>query len=70
MALNVVECMQRLTEQGKTIITTIHQPSSEIFELFDNLCLMAQGRIAYIGCAKEAENFFTRYQCNFQSFYL
>jgi ABC-type multidrug transport system ATPase subunit len=60
MALNVVECMRKLTEQGKTIICTIHQPSSEIFEMFDNLCLMAQGRIAYIGSSREAENFFIR----------
>ncbi len=59
MALSVVDCMRKLTDQGKTILCTIHQPSSEIFEKFDNLCLMAQGRVAYIGSSKEADNFFS-----------
>jgi len=30
-ALEIVKIMQRLAAQGKTVISTIHQPSSEAF---------------------------------------
>lgn len=46
--------------QGKTIICTIHQPSSELVALFDKLVLLAEGRIAYAGNATGALNFFER----------
>nr|UOU03355.1 ATP-binding cassette subfamily G-like 5 [Brachionus rubens] len=59
MALTIVECMRDLARQGKTIICTIHQPSSEIFDKFDRLCLLAEGRLAYIGDLAAAEKFFS-----------
>lgn len=61
MALSIVESMRKLATQGKTIICTIHQPSSEVFDKFDRLVLMAEGRLAYIGDLKEAAGFFNRY---------
>jgi ABC-type multidrug transport system ATPase subunit len=61
MALSVVDSMKTLANEGKTIICTIHQPSSEIFEKFDTLCLLAEGRLAYIGNLKEAINYFSGY---------
>lgn len=36
---------------GRTVVTTIHQPSSVIFSLFDLVCLMENGSIAYFGPA-------------------
>lgn len=59
MALTIVECLRDLTKQGKTIICTIHQPSSEVFQKFDNLCLLAEGRLAYIGRLDAAEKYFS-----------
>jgi ABC-type multidrug transport system ATPase subunit len=61
MAMSIVECMKQLARQGKTIICTIHQPSSEVFEKFDRLCLLAEGRLAYIGNLSEGPTFFARY---------
>ena len=58
MAISVVECMRTLASRGKTIVCTIHQPSSEIFETFDNLFLMAEGRVAYVGSIPRANDFF------------
>ncbi len=58
MAMSIVECIKRLAQQGKTIICTIHQPSSDVFEKFDRLCLLAEGRLAYIGDLKGAKDFF------------
>ena len=35
MAQSLVESMKLLSSSGKTVICTIHQPSSQVFELFD-----------------------------------
>ena len=58
MAMLVVNTLKNLTKKGKIIICTIHQPSSEIFELFDKLCLLAEGRLAYLGDLTSANEFF------------
>ena len=60
MAMTIVESLRDLASQGKTIICTIHQPSSEIFQNFDNLYLMAEGRLAYCGALANADDFFIR----------
>lgn len=41
------------------MICTIHQPSSEVFALFDRILLMADGRTAFLGPISEALEFFT-----------
>ena len=35
MAQNVVSSLQRLASKGRTIVCTIHQPSSEVYAMFD-----------------------------------
>lgn len=59
MAHNVLQVLKRLAQKDKTIILTIHQPSSEIFGLFDKLMLMAEGRVAFLGTPTEANDFFS-----------
>lgn len=60
MAHSVLQVLKRLAMKGKTIILTIHQPSSELFALFDKLLLMAEGRVAFLGTPTEASNFFNQ----------
>ena len=60
MAASVVEVMRTLASQGRTIVCTIHQPSSQIFHLFDKVLFMAEGRTAYIGDVPGANSFFER----------
>ena len=59
MARIIVDSMKKLTSEGKTIICTIHQPSSDIFNKFDQLYLLAEGRIAYFGDLLKANEFFS-----------
>jgi len=42
-------------QDGRTVIASIHQPSSEVFELFSNLCLLSTGMTVYFGPVSMAE---------------
>lgn len=57
--MNVVQVLKNLAGKGKTVILTIHQPSSELFGLFDKLVFMAEGRTAFFGTPEEAKSFFS-----------
>ena len=65
MAVAIIDCLKSLAKQGKTVICTIHQPSSDIFQMFDKLYLLAEGRLAYTGSLPQALDFFNRYKINF-----
>ncbi|KAL2937325.1 ABC transporter G family member 11, partial [Bienertia sinuspersici] len=43
---------------GRTIIASIHQPSGQVFRLFDNLCLLSAGKIVYFGPVTETNEYF------------
>lgn len=45
-------------ENGKTVITSVHQPSSQMFGLFDRVLLLAEGKLAYFGYADGATKYF------------
>lgn len=47
-----VMLLKQLSQEGKTIICTIHQPSALIFELFDHLYALTEGRCIYQGSIK------------------
>jgi energy-coupling factor transporter ATP-binding protein EcfA2 len=42
-ALVVMRAMKRIAESGRTVCATIHQPSSAVFEMFDDLLLLKKG---------------------------
>ena len=48
-ALDVANIIKMLAENGRTIITTIHQPSSEILSRFDRILCLCEGKIIYDG---------------------
>ncbi|CAM9798121.1 unnamed protein product [Pylaiella littoralis] len=49
MAEAVVTKLKELAEAGRTIIGTIHQPSSQVFSLFSHLHLLAEGKTVFCG---------------------
>eukprot|EP00179_Madagascaria_erythrocladioides_P008346 CAMPEP_0198309828 /NCGR_PEP_ID=MMETSP1450-20131203/2080_1 /TAXON_ID=753684 ORGANISM="Madagascaria erythrocladiodes, Strain CCMP3234" /NCGR_SAMPLE_ID=MMETSP1450 /ASSEMBLY_ACC=CAM_ASM_001115 /LENGTH=853 /DNA_ID=CAMNT_0044012607 /DNA_START=34 /DNA_END=2591 /DNA_ORIENTATION=+ len=59
-ALAVVQTLRMLARSGRTVIATIHQPRSGIFELFDDLLLLADGRVAYAGPCDRAVAYFAK----------
>lgn len=52
-------------DQGRTIVCTIHQPSSDIFHMFDDLTVLADGSMLYQGQANKFVNYFANlgYDC-------
>ncbi|KAI7896193.1 P-loop containing nucleoside triphosphate hydrolase protein [Mucor mucedo] len=65
-AFNVVECLVALAKNYKrTVVFTIHQPRSNIVTLFDQLVLVASGRIIYSGPQNECQKYFKQigYPC-------
>jgi ABC-type multidrug transport system ATPase subunit len=47
---NLMDLLRDLTLKGKLIFTVIHQPSSEIFKMFDKVIILDySGRMAYFG---------------------
>ncbi|RWV92690.1 hypothetical protein GW17_00044914 [Ensete ventricosum] len=44
--------------EAMTVVAVIHQPSSEVFELFHGLCLLAYGRTVFFGPPLMADEFF------------
>ena len=60
MAQNMVKVLRNMAKGGKTIVATIHQPSSQVFALFDRILMMAQGKVAFLGDATQAKSFFER----------
>lgn len=58
-AFYVISAVRRLAEGCRTIIAVIHQPSSEVFALFDKLCLLSDGHVVYFGDAHRAADMFS-----------
>ncbi|XP_055957681.1 uncharacterized protein LOC130013129 [Patella vulgata] len=46
---------------NKAVIVTIHQPSSQIFHMFNTLLLLADGHVAFFGKADSALTFFEEF---------
>lgn len=59
LAQQVIQVLKDLARRkNMTIVVTIHQPSSQVFEMFDKICLLADGKLAFLGTIPEAINFF------------
>ncbi|KAF5826796.1 ABC-2 type transporter-domain-containing protein [Dunaliella salina] len=54
-----MDTVRTLAEKNRTVLAVIHQPGSEMFELFDQLCLLTRGSTIYFGPAGEALNMFS-----------
>eukprot|EP00760_Papus_ankaliazontas_P017239 PhM_4_TR17079/c0_g1_i1/m.87245 len=58
----VLTTLRELAEDHhRTVLCTIHQPSSELFALFDDVLLLSAGRVVFQGPREEAKLFFAQH---------
>ncbi|KAK9156376.1 hypothetical protein Sjap_003856 [Stephania japonica] len=58
-ANRILRILQGIATAGRTVITTIHQPSSRMFRMFDKLLLISEGCPVYYGKARESLDYFS-----------
>lgn len=61
--------MRSLANRGKIIMCVIHQPSSQTFNLFSHLLLLAKGKIVYLGKIGEMDAYFQKMGIHMPPFY-
>ena len=55
----VIDHVERVAKSGVTVLCTIHQPSSEVFAMMDDMILLdSNGNLAYDGPIKNAVKYF------------
>jgi len=59
-AYSICDTLKNVARTGRTVAATIHQPSSDIFHLFDDLVLLSEGKIIYHGPAEGMVPFFAK----------
>ncbi|CAI7867229.1 unnamed protein product, partial [Closterium sp. NIES-54] len=59
-ALRIIQVIRNLAKSGRSVITTIHQPSSRMFHAFDKLLLLSEGNVFFFGQAADAMGYFER----------
>ncbi|CAI9114767.1 OLC1v1015562C1 [Oldenlandia corymbosa var. corymbosa] len=57
-AFRLVSTLVGLAGKGKTIVTSVHQPSSRVFQMFDSVLVLCEGRSIYFGKGNEAMGYF------------
>ncbi|KAF7678798.1 ABC transporter G family member 3, partial [Astathelohania contejeani] len=64
----LIEMLKKLAkEENKMIVLTIHQPSQEIFEMFDDLVMLVQGEAIYSGPVKDIESTLSKYNLEMEA---
>jgi ABC-type multidrug transport system ATPase subunit len=57
-AVQLCQVLKKVANAGASVLFTIHQPSSEIFNSFDCLILMKAGRVLYQGPVNKVPDYF------------
>ncbi|CAN0907802.1 ABC transporter G family member 15 [Linum grandiflorum] len=59
----VVQALRNIARDGKVVVCSIHQPTNEVFRLFDDLLIISAGETVYFGETHLAVKFFA--DCGF-----
>ncbi|GLV45632.1 white [Carabus blaptoides fortunei] len=75
-ALNVVQILKQMSLRKKIVIITVHQPSVDIIQYFNNIILLSQGVKVLEGTSDEISTFFSNLNilcpvsCSIAEFYV
>ncbi len=62
-AMHLLVTLRQLAQGGRAIITTIHQPSSRLYQQLDSLLLLSQGHPMFYGQAADVVSWFEALGC-------
>lgn len=57
-AYRLISTLGSLAQKGKTVVTSVHQPSSRVYQMFDSVLVLSEGKCLYFGKANQAMNYF------------
>lgn len=57
-AMQLVQLLHKVADAGSSVLFTIHQPASEIFNSFDSLILLNMGKVMYQGSVSKVPAYF------------
>ncbi|EER15805.1 ABC transporter, putative, partial [Perkinsus marinus ATCC 50983] len=56
-AVTTMKVLKDLARSGVAVVVTVHQPSSEIYSMFDNTLVICSGRMVYLGPTADLKAF-------------
>jgi len=59
-AYDVISVLKQLSQMNRSVLCTIHQPSSEILHLFDQAIFLVEGQVAYQGSPHDIRAHFSK----------
>ncbi|KAL5279324.1 hypothetical protein ACFFRR_003732 [Megaselia abdita] len=68
-SLQIITHLRRLAQDGRIIYCVMHQPGSKLLQLFDDILVMADGKILYCGALTNMVNYFESEGFHFPDFY-
>ncbi|TVU26470.1 hypothetical protein EJB05_29018, partial [Eragrostis curvula] len=57
-AARLVATLSALARKGRTVVMSVHQPSSRVYRMFDAVLLLAEGSCLYYGAGRDAMDYF------------
>ncbi|KAF7836748.1 ABC transporter G family member 9 [Senna tora] len=58
-AQRIMSCLWEVAKGGRTVVMTIHQPSSRLYYMFHKVLLLCEGNCLYFGKGSDAINYFS-----------
>ncbi|KDD73900.1 hypothetical protein H632_c1747p0 [Helicosporidium sp. ATCC 50920] len=62
-ALHLLQALRELARAGRSVVTTIHQPSARLFAMLDRVLLLSKGRAQYYGRSADVVDWCDRLGC-------
>lgn len=57
-AQRLMATLEAVAQRGRTVVTSVHQPSSRVYQMFRSVLVLSEGRCLYYGKGSEALPYF------------